>query len=134
MLEVLVALTVLAIAMVGLIHTASVSTSAGARSKDQSAALAIATEKVEELRGTRFEDVAAGSASDDRSMTGEPGSAFRRSWTITDTTLEGISIKEIVVTVSSPAGGPLTLRARLSRIPRTALGLPAAYLRNWNQG
>jgi len=111
--EILVAFTILAIAGLGLFAIGSMSTTGNTRNVDQIAAAALASAKLENLRNTDFNSL---SSSSDGPLTaggdsGGSGAIFSRSWTVTTTTISGVSTsaKNISVTVTWTGGGSITM-------------------------
>ena len=140
--EVLAALVVLTIASLGLFAIGSMSTTGNVRNVDQVAAAALAGAKLEELRNTSFYTLASGS---DGPMTaqGTPGGIFSRSWTVTSTTLPGLSTpaKTMTATVAWTGGGSITMstivvspsQAFPGIDPTSGSGFPTASIRGMVQ-
>lgn len=140
--EVLAAFSVLTIAGLGLFAIGSMSTTGNIRNVDQVAAAALAGAKLEDLRNTSFAALASGS---DGPLTagGVSGGIFSRSWTVTSTTLTGLSTpaKTMAVTVTWTGGGSITMNAMVVQPsqafpgidPISGSGFPTASIRGMVQ-
>lgn len=136
LLELLVALLVLSTTSLGLSYMAMMNTSGNTRSGDHAAAVALGTEKLETLKNEGFGKLVPGSDSDGpitSAGTDDSGGPFYRTWTIADTTLNGIDAKEVIVEVTWSGGGSVELATIVADIPEAVAGLPTAWVDGWNQ-
>jgi Tfp pilus assembly protein PilV len=108
-LEFLVAVTVLTIAAAGLFAIASSATTKNTMARDQSTAVQLAVDKLEELRNTAFEDLASGADTSPVTAGAAAGGIYTRLWTVTSRTIGSAPARDLAVTVSWTNGGSVSL-------------------------
>ena len=134
LLEMLIAFAILATAATSLFLLGSTTMSGNVRSKEHAAASALAVEKIEELRNTPFDSIAA-----DSDPVTSGGVTFNRSWTVTDTTVSGVAAKNITVTVTGEPEITVALTTTLVDPPMVAQnnlqagGFPTVAVKSWSQ-
>jgi type II secretory pathway pseudopilin PulG len=141
--ELVLAVTILVIAGAGLASLSRTTTGTTIDNKDRAAALALAMQKVEDLKNARLPELVAGTYADASNPIDEKGSAggvFTRTWQISDGTLSSVPITEILVRVGWVGGGEIELRTRIARIPQLDLqysaypgAFPSAAVRSWEE-
>jgi len=139
LIEVIVAFTILAIAGLGLFSVGSLSTVGNTRNADQVAAGALASAKLEDLRNTSFDSLASSTSNESLTAGGASGGEFSRSWTVTNTTISGLTTqaKTLTVTVSWTGGGTVSMSTMVIK-PSQAVtdfdtGFPTAAIQNMEQ-
>ena len=95
--EQLVATAVFMIGAVGLVQLLTVTMAANTSSRNLTAAVNLAQDRVERIRNTSLAAVTGGSDGP-LTETGAAGGVFSRSWTVDDATIDGA--KQVTVTVS----------------------------------
>jgi type IV pilus assembly protein PilV len=99
LIEVLIAIFLLVVALVGLASVTVMVIRGNSFSKTMTTATTLAKDKMEKLNNTNFDAIATGGPD-----TPEPN--YSRSWTVTDTTVSGqVVMKTITVTVTWPWQG-----------------------------
>ncbi|MGH7821224.1 MAG: type IV pilus modification PilV family protein [Candidatus Binatia bacterium] len=135
--EFLVAITVLTIAGAGLFAIASSATSKNVLARDQSTAMQLAVDKLEELRNTAFEDLASGSDATPITAGGESGGVYTRSWAASSRTIAGVEARDLAVTVGWAGGGSASLTTTVVQpntiVPGFMDEFPSVAIRSWDQ-
>lgn len=129
LIEVIVAFTILTIAAIGLFSVSTMSTTGNTRNADQIAASALASAKLEDLRNTSFGALASG-ADGPLTAGGGTGGIFSRTWTVTATTIPGVSssAKTATVTVSWTGGGAITMSTLFVKPAQALTGIaPSSF-------
>jgi prepilin-type N-terminal cleavage/methylation domain-containing protein len=129
LLEVLAAFAVLSLAVAGLVYMGTMSIRGNARSEDQAAAVALATDKVEWLKGLDFHSPAL---TDGSAASG----IYALHWTVgAEYSLNGVPAKDLAVRVSWTGGGEATLSTTIIDPPALSAGaygaFPTAMIASW---
>lgn len=141
LIELLTALVVFSISALALFSLGSTTIKGNTRNENESVAMALAISKMEELRNKGFTSPTLASGSDGpMGADGVPGSGiYSRAWTVTATTLTGVTTaaKALSVSVSWTGGGTLTLNSLVVNpsevTPGFMVGFPTAAIKSWEQ-
>jgi len=138
LIELLIAFALLGTAATSLFLLGSTSAHGNVRSKEHSAAASLAIAKIEQLKNLPFDDAAVASGSDTGPLdaAGDSGGTFLRNWTVTGTTISGVTAKNVSVTVTGTPGVTVTLATTLIDPPMIAAdfyeGFPTVASRSWS--
>lgn len=142
-LELVIAVAVLVVAGAGLASMSLTTTSGTIDNRDRAVALALAMQKMEELKNARLPELVAGSHADAANpidAKAEAGGIYTRTWQITAGTLSAVPVIDLLVRVDWVGGGEVELRTRLANVPQLDAAyaafpgaFPAAAVRSWEE-
>lgn len=101
LLEVVIALTILSVALLGLAELQIVAIKGNKKARDLTSAVILAEKKIEELKNTGFDNLSAGTFDDANNPineVGADGGIFNRSWEIDDYA-DSSNMKRVSVTI-----------------------------------
>ncbi len=137
LIEMLVVLLILGIGLLGILAESSAAVRGNRFADQATAGTGLAQAKIEELKSMRFDDLASGADGSLLDANGAAGGLFTRSWTVTSQTINGVSAKQMTVTVSWPETTrtpSVSLSTLVVEVPQYGPNFPTVVQRSWRRG
>lgn len=136
LIEMMVIATIIVIALLGVLDQAASAIRGNRIADQQAAATALAQSKIEDLARLLFDDVSNGSDATTLNADGTAGGIYTRSWSMTAQTVNGVSAKQLAVTVNWPqmtGTASAVLTTLIANIPDYSPGFPGVVTYSWRR-